>query len=51
MLSLALVVAFAGMAQASYNSIVEWMNDHLDRVRIVHEVQLPHTIRVGALED
>jgi putative ABC transport system permease protein len=26
MLSLALVVAFAGMAQASYDSIVDWMN-------------------------
>jgi putative ABC transport system permease protein len=30
MLSLALVVAFAGMAQASYSSIVEWMNVSLN---------------------
>jgi putative ABC transport system permease protein len=30
MLSLALVVAFAGMARASYDSIVEWMNGALN---------------------
>ena len=30
MLSLALVVAFAGMARASYNSIIEWMDDTLN---------------------
>jgi putative ABC transport system permease protein len=30
MLSLALVVAFAGMAQASYDSIVDWMNVSLN---------------------
>jgi putative ABC transport system permease protein len=30
MLSLALVVAFAGMAQASYTSIVEWINTTLN---------------------
>jgi len=30
MLSLALVVAFAGMARASYNSIIEWMDTALN---------------------
>jgi len=30
MLSLALVVAFAGMARASYNSIIDWMNTALN---------------------
>ena len=30
MLSLALVVAFAGMAQASYDSIIDWMNATLN---------------------
>jgi putative ABC transport system permease protein len=30
MLSLALVVAFAGMARASYNSIIDWMNATLN---------------------
>src|SRR5205823_1141947 len=30
MLSLALVVAFAGMAHASYDSIVEWINTTLN---------------------
>src|SRR4029077_3168983 len=30
MLSLALVVAFAGMARASYDSIVDWMNTTLN---------------------
>src|SRR5207249_1920467 len=30
MLSLALVVAFAGMARASYNSIIEWMDATLN---------------------
>src|SRR5204863_9761371 len=30
MLSLALVVAFAGMARASYDSIINWMNTTLD---------------------
>ena len=30
MLSLALVVAFAGMARASYNSIIEWMDAALN---------------------
>src|SRR5205823_3298572 len=30
MLSLALVVAFSGMARASYNSIVDWMNTTLN---------------------
>src|SRR4030095_13543414 len=30
MLSLALVVAFAGMARASYDSIIDWMNTALN---------------------
>jgi len=30
MLSVAIVVAFAGMARASYHSIVDWMNDTLN---------------------
>src|SRR5258708_34654335 len=30
MLSLALVIAFAGMARASYDSIIDWMNTALN---------------------
>ena len=45
MLSLALVVAFAGMARASYDSIIDWMDTALNPdlfVAAVAEHRRPH---------
>ena len=38
MLSLALVVAFAGMARASYDSIIDWMDDGAESGSVRHAV-------------